>query len=317
MSDTIDLDIEIDPRVKLLSYSSIDTLNRCDREFQLYRMSAKSADPTQQDEITFAFGHLVGAGICMAVRGMEENDIILELFFKWWKPDLLAENERQKKSFFYGIYAVQKFCALYRMGAILKEYEIVEVTDDNGDKIPAVELACKINFPDGFQYRLYMDMVLRHRETGEILVLENKTTSLSPVQPAIYKNSDQGLGYAVVLDTIFPELSSYKVLYLVYDTKAMEFEPLPFIKTHGMRALWIQSTLNRIDRIKTNERSIYPMNGSSCLRFFKECPYYQTCTLSTSLLATNTIQEVLDEEKEKVYNFTIDLKDIILSQIEE
>ena len=53
--------MDIDPRIKQLSYSSLLTLHSCQRKFQLYKLNT----PTEQPEdipgsLTFAYGHCVG-----------------------------------------------------------------------------------------------------------------------------------------------------------------------------------------------------------------------------------------------------------------
>lgn len=68
--------MDIDPRIRNLSYSSLLTLHSCPREFQLYKLGADSEgliieeDETDSDQsITFAYGHAVGNGVQYALQG--------------------------------------------------------------------------------------------------------------------------------------------------------------------------------------------------------------------------------------------------------
>lgn len=302
----------IDPRILNLSYSGLLNLHSCPRQFQLHRLNAeKDSTESAEASVTFAFGHLVGLGIQLHFEGVSEQEIIWRLFIQW-APDLFSENDKQKKSFWLGISAIQTFISL-RANGFLSEWELVY-----HDGKPATELSFCINLPDGFRYRGFVDGVLRNKITGKIMVLECKTSSIANLNPAQYKNSAQAVGYSVVLDDLFPELSSYEVLYLVYLTKAFKYEPLPFTKSYLQRALWIQELLLDVEMIKLYENSgVYPMHGESCYQFYRECEYLQTCTLSTDLLTSPLTQEERDllDLKESIYQVNVDIKDLIATQL--
>jgi hypothetical protein len=160
-----------------------------------------------------------------------------------------------------------------------------------------------------------VDAVLRHKETGKVLVLECKTTGSTTINPATYKNSAQAIGYSIVLDSIFPELSSYDVLYLVYETKTGSYEPIQFHKTYLQRALWIRELLLDIETIKMYEQAeVYPMRGESCYSFFRECEYFNTCTLSTQYLT----KPCTEQEEDKIeYQVELSLNDLLTTQLQK
>lgn len=301
-------DGNIDYRIRQLSYSSVNTLNQCARKYELYkRRSTRSSEESEQASVTFAFGHVVGEGIQAVMRGESERDVVMGMFLMW-KPDLFALHQRHKKSFWFAVLAIQKFIRLREAG-FLKEYDLVYY---NGK--PATELGFAITLPDGFRLRGFVDAVLVHRETGEVIVLECKTT-WSEVQPAKYKNSAQGIGYSVVLDVVFPDISSYKVLYLVYHTGDREFTPIPFVKSYLQRAAWIRTLLLDVERIKMYEAAeLYPMNGESCFSFGHECEYFQVCTMSTSSLTKNCSA---DQEDKTEYEVQLTLADLIETQMKK
>jgi len=297
----------MDYRLQNLSYSGLLTLHSCPRLFQLEKLQVERPEVDYESSVTFAYGHLVGEGIQQILLGMTLDQIYFDQFCKW-EPDLFAENLKQVKSFYYAMFAVEKFASM-RSSGYLADWELCYV-----DSIPAIELSFRITFPDGFKYRGFVDAVLKNKKDGRVMVLEVKTTSATNLNPATYKNSAQAIGYSVVLDHLFPDLSSYEVLYLAYKTKGMEYEQMPFEKSYLQRALWIKELLLDIEVIKMYEESgIYPMRGESCLRFFRECNYLGLCTLSTEALVDPEPEEA--DRKVEEYQIEITLNDLINSQL--
>lgn len=302
----------IDIRLKQLSYSSLLTAHKCPRKFQLDRLQAdKQDDDTNKSSVTFAFGHVVGEGIQLVFQNLTEEEIIWRMFLMW-DVDLFDDNPKQAKSFWEAIQAIQKFISMRESG-FLSDWELAY-----HDGKPCCELSFLIHLPDGFKYRGFVDAVLVNKDTGEIKVLEVKTTGQSSVNAATYKNSAQAIGYSVVLDHLFPGLSSYEVLYLVYKTKQREYDPLPFTKSYLQRALWIRELLLDIEVLKMYEQAdIYPMRGESCFDFYRECEYLYTCTLSTDKLTDPLLAEEVEaiEAKHKDYQIHITLNDLIIAQL--
>lgn len=305
----------MDKRLQLLSYSTMLKLHECPRAFQLYKLKAQRTENSEFASVTFAFGHCVGLGIQLTMDGASEEKILWEMY-KFWNPDLFAANEKSGKSFWEAVVAVQKLLAM-RSAGYLKDYELLEY---NGK--PAAELSFQVLLPGGFKYRGHVDAVLRHKITGEIVVLEVKTTSSRTVPAARYQNSAQAIGYSVVLDTVAPDVSSYKVIYLIYKSKDREFEQMEFSKSYLQRALWIQELLLDTQMITLYENiGVYPMHGEACEgKYYSECEYIQTCTMSTQYLASpEPSEEELDLDKETglpmVYQINLTLLDLINSQL--
>lgn len=297
----------IDYRIRQLSYSSLLTLHECPRKFQLYKLrSTGAAEESIKSSVTFAYGHTIGRAIQSCFEGKSLQDIFLEAFLHW-KPDLMDEIEKDNKSFWSALISIQRFVAARKSG-FLDDYELVYY-----DSRPACELSFCIVFPDGFRLRGHVDAVLRHRLTGEIVVLECKTSNANAVNPATYKNSAQAIGYSIVLDSLFEDLSSYDVLYLVNLSKSSTYEPIKFTKTYLQRALWIRELLLDIETIKMYEEAgVYPMHGESCFKFFRECEYLQVCTLSTDALT----KPCTEEQEDKIdYQVQLTLSDLLDTQL--
>ncbi len=307
---------ETDPRLKLLSHSSRTNLHKCPRKYQLYRMSATQSPLEEKAQtsqgVTFAYGTAVGVGVQSTLENKSESQIIIDTFLSW-DVDLLDENQRQKKSFWLAVFAVAKFIAL-RSNGFLEDYELIHYKGK-----PAVELSFQILLPDGYSYRGFVDGVLKHKRTGEVMILECKTSS-GTANPATFKNSGQALGYSVVLDILFPNLSSYTVLYLVYETRSYEYKELPFEKSLLQRALWLQELLIDTQMISLYESyDTYPMHGESCFDFFRECEYMGLCTLETKNLTKPLTQRLLDKiaKDSEAYDFTVSFEDLVTAQIEK
>jgi len=228
-----------------------------------------------------------------------------------WEPDLFADNTKQVKSFWHAVLAVEKFLAMRKNG-YLEDYELVIY-----DGKPACELSFRVTFPDGFKYRGFVDIVLKHKVTGEVIVLELKTSSSTNLNPATYKNSLQALSYSMVIDTIFKGLSSFQVLYLVYTTKSMEYNYLQFPKTAMQKALAIRELMLDIEVIKMyHAEGIFPMRGESCYDFYKECHYLNLCTLSTERLTEPMTEEAINKLATETFQIELSLLDLIQTQIE-
>jgi hypothetical protein len=306
----------MDIRLQQLSYSSRLTLHSCPRKYQLYKLNSvrEDVDGNAGESVTFAFGHVVGAGIQAVLEDKTEQQVYFDCF-RMWEADLLADNPKQNKSFWLAMAAVQRFISMRQQG-LLKGYKLAHWNNK-----PAVELPFIIIFPDGFTYKGFVDAVLVHEETGEVMVLEVKTTSANYVAAATYKNSAQAVGYSIVLDALFPKLSSYKVQYLIYLTKGMKYEAMEFKKDYLSRALWIREIMLDVEMIKLYEGAgIYPMHGESCNNFYRECEYFNLCTLSTDKLTSELEpehQQQIEHSIQNDFQIKLTLQQLIDAQIEK
>jgi hypothetical protein len=300
----------IDPRLLDLSYSGLLNLHSCPRYFELERKKTTFAqNQSEKQSITFAFGHTVGTGIANIFAGENWQKVVWEAYLGWTAP-LMAEDTKADKSFWSALIALQKFFYM-RASGFLAYYEVLQYNDK-----PAIELGFRVTITDHFVLRGYIDVVLQHKETHAIVVIECKTTGLSTVNPATFKNSSQAIGYSVVLDVIAPEVSHYEVYYLVYKTKGQEFEILPFTKTYLQRAQWIRELLSDTQIIKWYaEENLFPMRGESCVRFFQDCKYLNVCQLATGYLTKPCTYEDLQKEAEKDYDIHLTLENLIDSQL--
>lgn len=289
-----------------LSYSGLLEFQACPRKFYLNKCTEQTKLEDFDASVTFAFGTVVGIGIQEYMRAESINHAIWEMFLAW-EPDLLADDPKRKKSFWEAVFAVQKFA--YLREHLFGDYDLATFQGK-----PAIELSFRIKVegsdPDKpFYYRGFVDLVLRHRSTGKLLVLENKTTAAKNTDPAMYKNSFQGIGYSVVLDHIDAEMSSYMVNYLVYNTNDQTYLELPFPKSMTERAEWLTDLWMQTRQIEMYEmHRVFPKRGQSCFNYFKPCWYYSSCNLR--VLAP--IEYLTDDT---VYDVEVSFEDLIQAQI--
>lgn len=305
-------DGETDPRILNLSYSSLLTFHACPRKFELEKLAATS-DVTEHidDTITFSYGHVVGLGIQLVLEKKDWEDVVFQCALAWTAP-LWADNPKQNKSFAQALFAVQKF-RIMLSGGYLDGFSLVTY---NGR--PACELSFLISLPAGYRYRGFVDAVLQHDETGEVVVLECKTSSATNLNPAQYRNSAQAIGYSIVLDAIFPALSSYKVLYLVYSSKELEYTQFPFDKSYVQRARWIRELVLDVGTLEMYAReNLYPMHGESCYDYYRECKYLGLCQMETEKLTTHLTVEAAEKIAlaNAEYQIQISLDDLIHAQL--
>lgn len=315
---------------KILSYSSLGTLHECPRKFEIYRAFG---DITKSATIDTAFGSAVGAGIqslldqTKQVEGLSSLEVSKLSTFLAWDVELDADKEKAKKSLPDALLAVSKF---YHTILPDLESEGWELAHFNGK--PATELSFILTLPDRYFYRGYVDAVLVNKSQKRFRILEIKTTGLNIVDVAAYKNSFQGIGYGIILDKMIESYEGFKadyyVDYLVYKTATREFLTFPFLKSDYQRARWLFQLKQETKIISMFiEDELFPMNGESCYKFYRQCPYFGSCenqltpikhvqtdkefedawSLDTNNLSVAPKPEVVYDE----YDFIISYEDLI------
>lgn len=325
--------------LRQLSYSSLLALHGCPRKYLLNKslvpnyVAASSSTATvdmtglgefigldvtppkkelteaqKKQAVTFAFGKAVGVGVQSVMQGKDFDAVLVDMFLEWdtW---LLDEDERMRKSFWDAISAVESFAALSTLDFDITDYELVKVP---GTEKWAVEMSFVILLPGGARYRGYIDAVIRNKYTGEIVVLECKTTGSTFVSAAKYQNSEQALGYALILDKVFGQLSSYSVLYTVYLTKSSKWEVFKFPKTSTQRASWFLNTMSDLEHLEgyiANE--YFPNRGENCEAWGRPCDYIDICC---SPELRNFFREDGATDKDEDFDYVITLEELMGAQ---
>ena len=326
-SDTIDSEIyfpdtghnsPIHYNLRTISYSSLLTLHSCPRRYELNRLLPAPNDPDFDEDVDghLDFGKVVGDGIQELLVNRDMNKAIFRAFCNW-NDHLDSERGLKKsKTFWHAVIAIQKFQEM--INGPLSSYEVATF---NGK--PAIELGFRVSFGNGFTYRGKLDALLIHRTKREYLPLECKTTGWKYLDEAMYGNSNQGIGYGVVIDRVAhesegKEVNSYDVFYPVYMTSKQEWVPFRFPKGDTSRALWMQNVLLDIDDIQRYaDISYFPTRGESCFSFGRQCRHYGTCHMKNELLIGDLKKIPVRLDKRKEYKFEFDIEELISAQMEK
>lgn len=284
------------------SYSQLLDLHSCPRKILLKKHYADRIDA--EDNIDFAFGHAVGAGVQNLWLTRDMNKALFNSFMAWNAP-FDFEIRKKKKSIWEAGMAVEKFLPYIEEN--MEDWELY--TLPNGK--PGIELSFALDCGNGYKHYGHIDVVLRNKHTGEIAVIELKTTGLKYAEEAVYANSSQALGYSVILDTLFPGLSSYEVFHFIYSSTDREWTPMPFTKTVAHKSEWIKDLLLDHAMLDTYKRMhFYPKRGESCYNYFRRCEFFGTCNITpdTELLVLGM------EEDAEIVDYQLKLADIIEAQ---
>jgi hypothetical protein len=288
------------------SYSQLLDLHRCPRLFQQEKASAKqpaSTDYIAQPNLDFAFGHSVGAGISTLLA---TGSITAGLFasFVSWKADYFGDNGKGK-SLAHAQIAIEQF---HHQG-LLQEYDVYRLPSGE----PAVEIAFMVDAENGYQHYGHIDLILQHRGTKKLAVLECKTTGYSSVDEALYYNSSQALSYSVVLDSISPGNTDYEVIYIVYSSTSREWQILPFLKSFTEKSGWLQDLLLDHASIRQyRQLNFFPKRGESCAnQFGRRCKYFGICDLTTH---ASSYEDIPAERTAENVNFAFKLSDLVAQQ---
>jgi hypothetical protein len=272
----------------VMSYSMENVLRDCPRKFQIKKLEAGSKDgPRRMNNVTFAFGHAVGAGVAVYDQTRDLQRAIFAAFLAW-DIDLLAEDRGRKppqggaakydpkKSFAFAVYALQKYATWYEEANM----DVYEVVDIEATVAVDLELAIEDGLLQPTHYHTgHADEVLRHRVSGKLKVKENKTTAFSIVNPAMYANSNQGTGYSVIVDQ-YGE-TDYSVLYTIYSSTEQRWVEFEFAKNHLARIEWIRSEVMQSEQVQSYaDANFFPKHGNSCFSYGRECEYFGMCDMN-------------------------------------
>ncbi|MGE4259190.1 MAG: PD-(D/E)XK nuclease family protein [Candidatus Babeliales bacterium] len=281
-----------------LSHSSLQTLNTCERKFQLDKLLV--TDVQREETEHTSFGKAYGAGVASY---LVHQDPDLALYQAWLNYYPQIETDKKNQSICFS--ALER--SFPKLDSILDEHEVMVY---NGK--PAVELSFRLNINEHFYFVGHIDVVLKNRYSGVCTVVDAKSTGLALLDlDPLYKNSGQTIGYSIALDRIVgEELSTYGVGYLVAQLGKTPFEAkihtLFYQKTLMDRLQWFISLGLDVRRLELmRDLNSYPMRGDSCLNFMRPCKYFGVCGLKSGDVVKK------QEEDPIVYDFVYDLDDLI------
>lgn len=296
-----------------LSFSNLETFCSCPRKYELHKLSSQLTQEQLETNINFCFGHAVAAGVQHYLAFGDEQEAIKQTLFAW-NADLLLEDEKKKdKSIWSAIGAVQIF-----IGQYADQFHEWEVAHFKGK--PAIEFSFKVDLQNSYFYFGHVDLILVHKTTKQLMVVELKTNGSNTINDAMYSNSPQALGYTIILDQLAAELESpeqFLVFYLIYKTKTKEFISMPFPKTSLHKANWIRTLLLQCEELdRYTEAGFFPKRHSGCFVYQKQCPYYGVCDMSNkSLTPYASLADIKFPSEEVSEDYQFKLIDLIQTQI--
>lgn len=286
-----------------LSYNTLKLLHVCERKFQLDRLLTTQTE--KQHFPATVLGTAWGAGVAVYLL---TKDIDKAMFTAWLSYFPKEEDNKRTETICLNMLKA----SVREMDNILEEWEVILF-----DGKPAVEMSFRINLSDSYYYVGYIDLVLKNKYTGKVAVLDAKTTSLTlfDLSP-VYQNSDQCIGYSIIIDKIVgEEQAEYDVLYLVGrlgsgNGFSPEIKLYTFHKTLQDRLQWFISLGMDVNHlIEMKALNIYPQRGDSCLQYNRPCPHFGTCNLHTLDIP------VEQEEDTETYQFSFDIDDLVEDHI--
>lgn len=284
--------------VHSLSYSRLGTFYSCPRKFNIGELrGARGFAPT----IDTAYGHAYGAGVQTFMRYAEEGNLevakqraVVAAIAAYDYSDIFAEKSTTKKSLWYAVIAVEQFCSQVAP-QILSEFKIAII---NGK--PAIEIFFLIQITEEYDYQGHIDLVLEHRVTGELFVLEIKT-SAGEAQPADWQNSFQTLGYNVVIHAHSPS-ANFNVLYLCYNTKTQEHRSMSFTKSCAHRAEFLTTLMQDVEVMEMyRANDFWPKRGNACSAWGKPCYLFGVCDSDIAAQPEVNSYEALKMDEVDIY----------------
>lgn len=317
---------------KGLSYSRIQKLS-CPRMFQIKTILGYNKNVEMPH---FSHGHFVGAGVQnyflmrekypkLSEKEQNQRALIEAIKFWEWKDYIPDEKELKKgRTFYHGVRAWIGFIqemqnpnsSFYNE---YKDYRLAKVKDRHGNILYGVELEFLINLPNGYTYEGHVDLILQHKYTGELIVIELKTTSNNILHPAQYKNSLQALGYTIVCDQIALDQNintARHVDYFVWKNKDMVWNRFRFPKKLRDRAdflMTLKTYTEKIELMKENDN--FPRNGDHCFDYYRPCDVYEICDADDDLIRRLARKQEYHKEREDDMAFIFDFEEVIKNQI--
>lgn len=289
------------------SFSMLSELHRCPRKFQLIKArAARNERSSSGENVDFAFGHSVGSGVQAYIASGGDMNVAVFNAFLAWDIAFIAAIEKKAKSIWQATLAIQKFKTFWDEH-FADDWQVWVLPTGK----PAVELSIAVDFENGYKHYSHIDLILEHKITKQLAVMENKTDGFKNIDESKYANSTQALSYSVLIDEL-REDTSYEVYYFVYSTTGGEWQMLPFTKNVSAKAEWINDVLLDHASLSTyHHLNFYPKRGESCFDFSRRCEFFGICNLTSQI---NTPADLpMDQEAEKV-DFSFKISDIRRTQ---
>ena len=301
-----------EPDKLALSYSRRQTLNRCPRLFQLREIKQRKS---RSASIHTAFGSAFGAGVQELFTSGNIERAYVAALTNWDYPEFEdMYGKAHNKSLWICLETISMFGEKF-LPSIESEYKLADLDGRSG-----VELFVYLRIGDSFNYQIHIDLVLQHRETNALCVVEFKTSGMS-AHEAQWGNSSQTLGYYAILETIGRQLGidvEPCVYYICVEAgkchdEASNFgvQIFPYVKTPHASFEFVQELMHDVRRITDCvEHDFFPKQGGACITYKSPCEFYGRCDME-SLQQEDTVGAIYQSLTLEDCDFVIDLQDIL------
>lgn len=299
--------------INILSYSTFSALHECERKFEKNKIYLAVNKDTprvvfSESNIDFGFGRAIESGVHSILLNKSEQEVFMDMFMAWDIPLWYTLPKKEKKEFIPACVAIDKFKFIKKM--LFQGWEIAYF---NGK--PAIEVSMCIDCGNGYYYVGHADVIMYNPTERRFRVLEIKTTGAKWLHEAMYQNSDQAIGYSIMLDSIAKDLeesATFEVFYLVYCTSLDKWERYDFTKSRSQRAGWINTILLDIQRLNTHRQvKFWPKRGRSCMNYGRPCKHFGVCDLESEREFDVITPEEIDKHE---FDFRFSLAKIIETQ---
>jgi hypothetical protein len=269
--------------------SSIDTISHsgrqlfysCPRKFQLSKTKTYYADEKDSTK-ALSFGKAFGTGLQALVSGKSLDEAFLLSAMDYdpaiaFDADAIATGESLAhvheaiQSFYYG-----------QLQGISNDWKVLDMPELYG-----VELGFAIHFPSGAWERGFIDLVLQNKTSGEVIVLEIKTSGNPQVSTeAKWINSPQGIMYLLILDYLLAKRGvalNNRVLYIEYNKKHKQYTIFPFEKTLAERVDFLISIRYDVESRSQLPKTLRWFKSGNCISYNRQCRYFGVCDLNIEL----------------------------------
>lgn len=168
-------------------------------------------------------------------------------------------------------------------------------------------------------------MLLWNSLSEELVPWEGKTEGgYNEPNEAAYRNKGQHKGYKLIIDAASRRLgldinNSYDAFYGVYKPMKEEWYQFNFKTSNVTLARWLKGLLIQKERILMMcESNFFPINGSSCYKYYKPCKFFGVCESDDKILFGASWEKIEPrvEDESKKYQFHFNLDELIETLLE-
>lgn len=266
-----------------VSYSSLNTLEYCDRKFEFHKIYGQDKARATDESIPAEVGKAFHEGLQSYIVHRNYDLAMFELLKAYpWHLDLYADKNTRTWDVVMSTFDE----AIRRLD--FGEYELVYI--QRGDKqVPCTEVPFELRFLNteipgyaGIAFVGYIDLILKSKMTFNIATTDIKThQSRMRDRTAEYKYNTQQVPYGIVVEHLLGnKIDSFDVTYLdcfldLTDPRVSEFQ---YTKDRTAIQEWMVAKYIQFSRIKTMmQLDMFPRRENGCVAFQYPCRFLDIC----------------------------------------